>query len=41
MIKNVYGDQRSNIFDTKTDNILGNGNGNNMNLMNFEDDKEA
>ena len=35
VIKNVYGDQRNNIFDTRTDNL----NNMNNNLLNFDDDK--
>jgi hypothetical protein len=43
----VYGDQRTNIFDMKTDNNnnnnnnngIGGGYGNNTNFLNFDDDK--
>lgn len=32
VIKNVYGDQKNNIFDTKTDHM-------HNNLLNFDEDK--
>lgn len=40
MIKNVYGDQRNNIFDTKTDNFKGINGMNNTNFPGFEEDNK-